>query len=73
MFYPMSLMQMLGLSPQVMTQRINQANSMQQQMQMTPEQIIKQKLQSGEMDKATFDQYAQQARQILSMGGMQGF
>ena len=68
----MSLMQMLGLSPQVMTQRINQANSMQQQMQMTPEQIIKQKLQSGEMDQAAFDQYAQQARQILGMGGMQG-
>lgn len=67
-FNPMFLMQALGLSPQIFTQRMNDANNLQQQMQMTPEEIVKQKLQSGELSQQEFENYAQQARQILGMG-----
>lgn len=50
--------------PQNIQQMLNSLASQIRQMGMTPEQLVRQKIQNGEMTQAQFEQYSQIANQL---------
>lgn len=50
--------------PQNFQQMLNSLASQIRQMGMTPEQLVRQKIQNGEMTQAQFEQYSQIANQL---------
>lgn len=50
--------------PQNFQQMLNSLASQVRQMGMTPEQLVRQKIQNGEMTQAQFEQYSQIANQL---------
>lgn len=63
------LMSALNVDPQQMQHMLNDANQLTNGGQLSPEAVVKQRLQSGQMSQEAFNAYAQQASQICQMIG----